>query len=227
MEIKQMLLTPNKYSRPQTPLEEVRAVAVHYVGNSGTSAEANRNYFENLKSGANNVYASSHYIVGLRGEIIQCIPENEMSYCTNQANGYTVSIEFCHPDSTGRPNGDTYRSLAALSADICRRHKLRPLEDIIRHHDVTGKMCPLWFVNNPTQWDNFKKDVLIELKEDEKKREKRMVRYDTVNELPKWAKEAVQKLVDRGWLSGTGGGLDLSEDMIRLIVVNDRGGLYK
>lgn len=223
-----MLLTPNKYSRPQTPLKKVAAVAVHYVGNAGSSAEANRNYFENLKSGANNVYASSHYIVGLKGEIIQCIPESEYSYCTNQANSYTISIEHCHPDGTGKPNVDTYYALVELTADICKRYDLKPLEDIIRHYDVTGKKCPLWFVNNPTQWDNFKKDVLIKIKEDEKKEEDEdVIRYNAVKGMPDWAQATIQKLIDRGYLSGSGTSLNLSEDMLRMFVINDRAGLYK
>lgn len=168
MQVKQMLLTPNKYSRPQIKLNKVTAVAVHYVGNPGSTAEANRNYFESLKSGAKGVYASSHYIVGLQGEIIQCIPEAEQSYCTNQANSYTVSIEHCHPDTTGKPTAQTYNSLVELVADICKRYKLDPLKDIIRHYDVTGKICPMWFVRNPDDWEKFKKNVLEKNKENEK-----------------------------------------------------------
>lgn len=165
MQIKQMLLTPNKYSRPQIKLSKVTAVAVHYVGNPGSTAEGNRNYFESLKSGANGTYASSHYIIGLQGEIVQCTPENEQSYCTNQANSYTISIEHCHPDGTGKPTAQTYDSLIELVADLCKRYKLNPLKDIIRHYDVTGKMCPLWFVKNSDEWDNFKKNVQAKIKE--------------------------------------------------------------
>ena len=60
-------LTVNEWSRPGTPLEKINGVVIHYVGNPGTTAEANRNYFESLSSGADGVYASSHFIVGLEG----------------------------------------------------------------------------------------------------------------------------------------------------------------
>ena len=60
-------LTVNEWSRPGTPLEEIHGVVIHYVGNPGTTAEANRNYFESLSSGDEGVYASSHFIVGLEG----------------------------------------------------------------------------------------------------------------------------------------------------------------
>ena len=38
---------------------------------------------------------------------------------------------------------------------------------------------------------------------------------------------AVQKLVDRGYLNGTGEGLELSADMVRLLVILDRAGAFK
>jgi N-acetylmuramoyl-L-alanine amidase len=49
MDIQQMLLTPNKYSRPQNKLTDVKGIVIHYVGNAGSKAVANRNYFESLK----------------------------------------------------------------------------------------------------------------------------------------------------------------------------------
>ena len=51
-------------------------------------------------------------------------------------------------------------------------------------------------------------------------------RYETVTELPDWARPTIEKLVDRKILKGGGAGLDLSMDMIRMFVLNDRAGLY-
>lgn len=148
MKITQMFLTPNKYSRPGIKLSEVLKIAVHYVGNAGSTAKANRNYFENQKNGGR--YVSSHFIIGLSGEIIQCIPLDEWSYCTNQANGYSISIECCHPDSTGKFTAATEKSLAELCAYLCKKFGLDPETDIIRHYDVTGKQCPLYW--SPTKY---------------------------------------------------------------------------
>lgn len=166
MTIQEMFLTPNKYSRPQIPLKEVKKIAVHYVGNPNTSALANRNYFENCKEGGR--YVSSHYIVGLKGEVIQCIPTNEWSYCTNQANGYSISIEVCHPKSNGVFNDSTYVSLCELCAMLLKKYKLTT-NDLIRHFDVTKKTCPLHWTPTKYQseavatarWNRFKQDVQI------------------------------------------------------------------
>lgn len=166
MTIQEMFLTPNKYSRPQIPLKEVKKIAIHYVGNPNTSALANRNYFENCKEGGR--YVSSHYIVGLIGEVIQCIPLNEWSYCTNEANGYTISIETCHPKSDGVFNDSTYVSLCELCAMLLKKYKLTT-NDLIRHFDVTKKTCPLHWTPTKyqseavatTRWNRFKQDVQI------------------------------------------------------------------
>ena len=48
------------------------------------------------------------------------------------------------------------------------------------------------------------------------------VRYNTVAECPAWARETVQKLIDKGYLGGNGQGLDLSHDMVRVLVIQDR-----
>lgn len=158
MNIIKQFLTPNKYSRPQLKLKKVTGVAWHYVGNPNTSAQANRNYFENLKN-THAAYVSSHYIIGLNGEIIQCIPETEQSYCTVQANSYTISIECCHPDSTGKFNVATERALIELTADICKRYGLQPEQAIMRHYDVTGKKCPLYYVNYTAAYTAAKERV--------------------------------------------------------------------
>ena len=54
-------------------------------------------------------------------------------------------------------------------------------------------------------------------------------RYNTVEEIPTWGKPTIQKMIDKDLLGGTSGknNLDLSLDMIRCFVVNDRAGLYR
>ena len=52
------------------------------------------------------------------------------------------------------------------------------------------------------------------------------VRYNTVEECPAWARETIQKLIDKGYLGGNGQGLDLSHDMVRVLVIQDRAGNF-
>lgn len=54
-----------------------------------------------------------------------------------------------------------------------------------------------------------------------------MERYKTMADVPSWGKETVQKLLDKGFLFGNEKGeLDLSEDMVRVAVWEDRAGLF-
>ena len=52
------------------------------------------------------------------------------------------------------------------------------------------------------------------------------MRYNTVAECPDWARETVQKLIDKGYLGGDGQSLDLSRDMVRILVIQDRAGSF-
>jgi len=151
------LLTPNKYSRPQVPMEDVTGIVIHYTANPGSTAAENRSYFEGLKD-SGLTYASSHFIVGIEGEVVQCIPTNEISYASNDRNGDTVSIEVCHIDETGEFSASTYNSLVELTGWLCGYLGVEP-ENIIRHYDVTGKPCPLYYVEHEDQWFKFIEDV--------------------------------------------------------------------
>lgn len=158
--IQEMFLTKNINSRPGLPLKEMKGVVVHYTANPGTDAKANRNYFESRKDMADKLVnkVSSHYIVGLTGNIIQCIPEKEIAYASNQRNEDTISIECCHPDNTGKFTEQTYQSLVHLVAYLVDAYGIST-EQIIRHYDVTGKECPKYFVRHEGAWKRFKQEV--------------------------------------------------------------------
>ena len=147
--------------RDGAKIDRVKDIAIHYVGNPDTTAKANRNYFNTP-----GVEVSSHFIVGLEGEIVQCVPLDEKSAATNQRNIDTSSIEVCHPDETGRFNDKTYASLVKLCAWLCQQLDLDETH-LIRHYDVTGKSCPLYYVVHEDAWAQLKKDVGTYLKEHE------------------------------------------------------------
>lgn len=161
--VERAYLPVNPFSRPGTPLEEINAVVIHYVGNPGTTAKANRDYFAALALGRDGTYASSHFVVGLEGEVIQCIPLTEVAYASNHRNRDTVAVEVCHPDETGEFSLETYAAVVELTAWLCREFDLDAAEDVIRHYDVTGKECPRWYVKNPEAWEAFRVAVEEEM----------------------------------------------------------------
>lgn len=132
---------------------------VHWIGNANTSATANRNYFNNLAK-THATYASSHLIVGLQGEKIRCIPDDEVAFHSGSysMNRKSIGIEVCHPDWGGKFNDVTYNSLVELVAELCKKYNI-DIHHVIRHYDVTGKVCPKYYVEHSNEWDEFKADV--------------------------------------------------------------------
>lgn len=140
-------------ARSGRALEDFNGIVIHYVGNPATSATANRNYF--AKAGTTVV---SHFVVGLEGEVIQCLPLWERSVASNNRNSDTISIEVCHPDDSGQFNEATYAAVVRLTAWLCQVGDLST-EQVIRHYDITGKECPRYFVRNEAAWEQFLTDV--------------------------------------------------------------------
>lgn len=156
-EMEVALLTENPYSRPGDSVSKIRGIVIHYTANPGSTAMQNRNYFEGLKD-SHETKASSHFIVGLEGEIVQCIPTWEVAYASNERNSDTISIETCHGSADGSYTEETYQSMVELTAWLCKKFDLTE-KDVIRHYDVTGKICPKYFVEHEDVWDDFKQDV--------------------------------------------------------------------
>ena len=175
MNITEQFLTKNKYSRPCTLLKAVKGIVIHWVANPGSTAQANRNYFENLKSQVppkDTRYASAHYVIGLHGEIIRCVPDKEVCYhvgadnYTNEAlrrlssyqNNSTIGIELCHPGADGKFTPETLASCRELAASLLAAYGLSR-DDLWRHYDVTTKICPKYFVKHTDEWDAFRASI--------------------------------------------------------------------
>ena len=151
--VDQQIIKVDGDSRRGVMLEGVRNIVIHYVANPGTTAQQNRDYYASRSSDV-----SSHFVIGLKGEIIQCIPLHEKSSASNPRNKDTISIEVCHPDASGKFTDASYQSLVKLAAwllDVCNLDS----DDVIRHYDISGKQCPLYFVTHEDAWKQFLNDV--------------------------------------------------------------------
>lgn len=153
------LIHKHTTARTGIQLTDIKNVVIHYVGNPNTTAQNNRDYFDKWDT-----TVSSHFVVGLEGEIIQCVPLYEKSAASNDRNKDTISIEVCHPDESGKYNEQTYESVVKLVSWICNQFSLDE-SDVIRHYDITGKICPKYYVENEDEWLTLKNDVKEKLEE--------------------------------------------------------------
>lgn len=175
---KTKIIPYNKWSRPTTKLRGVRKIVMHYTANNGAGADNHYRYFKNL----NGRYASAHFMID-KIEAIQIIPLNEVAYHANDiqrrnangsayrgvsallpnANLLSIGLEMCL-ESNGTIHPETVRRSEDVAVELCRRYKLDPLKDIVRHYDVTGKQCPLPWVRNSQEFNSFKVRVNNKMK---------------------------------------------------------------
>ena len=176
MRFREVLLTPNKYSRPQTPMQSVLAVVMHWTEAYGWSAQDIADYFESLKSGVEGRSASAHYAVD-EDEAILMVPTGEVAYhCGSGSDypiGYTqfavdhfraypnfhaIGIEMCIKND-GEFDPRTIDNARAVASMACLHHDLSPHSQIVRHYDVTGKHCPRAWVERPAELEAFRESV--------------------------------------------------------------------
>ena len=115
---------------------------------------------------------------------------------------------------------ETVANAATLAKGIMQRYGI-DTEHVVRHYDVTGKRCPMPWVDDPAQWTAFLATLMPEHPNEEE--EGPMTRYNKIDDMPAWARSDAQRLIDRGALRGNERGeLDLSPDMLRTLIVCQR-----
>lgn len=167
-----------------------------------------------------------HYYIRKNGEVYRGRPEWAVGAHAVGHNDRSIGV-CCEGNFMVETMSETQLvSVKALLRDITERLGALTLK---RHKDVNSTDCP--GKNYPWEAVQRYEEGEDEMTEDEVKRIVHDAlaadRYNTVDEVPGWAKPTVQKLVEKGYLQGGGSGLGLTEDLLRTLVVNDRAGLYK
>ena len=170
LDITELFLSKNEYTRPGNALKEVKGIVIHYVADAGSTAVENRNYYESLKAGSAKTAESTHFIIGLDGGIVQCIPLSEVACASGARNEDTISITFCHPEIDGMPSAAAHQSLVRLTAYLCSVYNLDKTA-ILRHSDLGDQSCPKYFTEQEGKWAAFIAEtdtLLAQLKKDKK-----------------------------------------------------------
>ena len=211
--------------------QPVRYIVMHYTANDGDTAKNNCDYYHRVGG----LGASAHYFCDEYG-VMQSVHEGDTAWhCGAEAgqrywhpecrNSNSIGIEMCsrkRADGSYYIKPETVANAAALAKDIMQRYGI-DTEHVVRHYDVTGKRCPMPWVDDPAQWTAFKDMLVPKSTTTDEEDEDDMVRYNKIEDVPDWAQDTVRALVDAGALGGVGGGnLDLSMDMIRGLVVGTK-----
>lgn len=212
MEILQMPCNPANCGGKRNVAVEY--LVVHYTAGHNDTAENNGAYFAREQVGA-----SAHYFVDAN-TVVRSVAEDQVAWHCGGAvyrhprcrNGNSIGIEICSRYENGVYSfaPAALERAQALLRQLMERYEI-PLERVLRHYDVTGKLCPAPFTGaGEEQWLRFR-DAL----------ESR----DALWQVPDWARPTIRKLTQRGVLLGDGTALNLSEDLTRTLVILDRLGL--
>ena len=202
-------------------IADIKYIVIHYTANDGDTDEGNGNYFAN-----NIVRASAHYFVD-DDSITRSVPDDYIAWAVGGSkykntkggafygkctNANSISIELCDTKKNGVYDFTeaTMKNAADLVKLLMEKYTV-PVERVIRHYDVTGKVCPKPFVDDEKAWKEFKERLVDNMEK----------RYNKISELPQWAKPTIQKLVNEGKIAD-GNKLDMSEDMLRVLVIINR-----
>ena len=195
-------------------------IVVHYTSNLGDTAKNNADYFAREA-----VKASAHYFVD-EHEVWASVPIYRIAWhCGAKTykhplcrNTNSIGVEICMNAKDGSVRTGSIDNAAALVRTLMGRYGIPP-GHVLRHYDVTGKHCPGPMVDDPALWEAFK----TRLMEDDN-----MIIYKKPADLPAWAKPTVDKLIARGSIkTEADGAVNISQDMARVLVINDREGLYQ
>ena len=251
MNLHQLYLTENdcyKANRWITP----KGVMVHstgaenpnlkrYVGPDDGFLGVNQNNNDWNRSG---VGACVHAFIGLLADrsvaTYQTLPWNMRGWhCGDDANSTHVSFEICEDDLTDPEYfAAVYREAVELTAYLCEMYGLDPIEDGVVICHAEGARLGIasnhgdvehWFPKFGKSMDDFRADVAEEMEEDA------MIRYERVTDIPDsygW-RGVVDDLMTAGVINGDGSDpdgnndvIDLSQDMVRMLIFNYNAGLY-
>lgn len=169
MEVNKLLTTLN---RSIEDARGIKYIVIHYVGALG-DAENNCRYYANYYIGA-----SAHYFIGHDGSVWQSVEDKDIAWHCGASsyvhpecrNSNSIGIELCvrkaNAAHLGADDTDWYfepatvASAVILVRELMEKYKI-PVENVLRHYDVTGKCCPNPWVKEPSFWSAFKESLLM------------------------------------------------------------------
>lgn len=238
MKIIEAFAVKNKCYQAGAPLTP-RGIMLHSVGTPQPSAAVFARSFNQYQPGG--VSVCVHAFAQADGTVYQTLPwEMRGWHCGGSANSTHIGVEMTEPSAgmtyaeAAEQIAGTYHTAVELFAELCKQYELDPAQDgvIIGHAEghrrgvASNHAAPdyLWGAYSMGYtMDGFRRDVAEAMKNGAREEALDMPRYDSVAEMPQWARADAQRLIDRGALQGnTDGKLDVSEDMIRTMIVCQR-----
>ena len=202
------------YTPRQGQARTIRYIVVHYTANSGDTAQNNLDYFAREVTGT-----SAHYFVD-RTSVRQSVKDTDVAWHCGSShpihpecrNANSIGVEMC--DSVGAVPEATRARTAAFVRELMTKYGV-PVENVLRHYDVTGKRCPAPWVDQPGEWEKFK--TMLEVEDLTEKQVRQIAREEWAAQEAKrnnaeassWAGPYIQKAILAGILTSPENGKNL------------------
>lgn len=187
------------------PRQFTKRIIIHHSASIDTTASTIHSW--HLGQGWSGI--GYHFVIKQNGEIERGRPIDTIGAHAGTA-GNVDSIGICLTGNFNMedPTNKQLNSLILLIRYL--REKYGNL-DVMGHKDVMATACP----GSNFPWEKLLKEV-------------NRVIYEKLEDMPDWAKPTIKKLVDRKTLVGDGkGNLNLSEDVVKVLSILDREGVFK
>lgn len=209
----------------------IQWIVMHFTANNGDTAKNNADYF--ARQGG--IEASAHYFVD-SNEIWQSVKDEDTAwhcgasyYYNNCRNANSIGVEMVSrigSDGKYYIEDGVVEKARELVKYLMKRYNI-PTSRICRHYDVTHKSCPEPWVRNSSLFTNFVKSLEVEDLTTQQTQalidKNKPKRYNKVEEMPEYYRKEIQEMIDADIIRGVKNGkLDLSEDMIRTLIMNWR-----
>ena len=210
----------------------IQWIVIHFTANNGDTAKNNADYF--ARQGG--LQASAHYFVD-KNEIWQSVKDEDTAwhcgttgiYYNACRNANSIGIEMVSrigSDGKYYIEDGVVEKARELVKYLMSRYNI-PTSKICRHYDVTHKSCPEPWVRNSSLFTNFIKSLEVEDLTTQQTQalidKNKPKRYNKVEEMPEYYREEIQEMIDANIIRGVKDDkLDLSEDMIRTLIMNWR-----
>ena len=213
-----------------------RGIMLHSVGCAQPSAAVFARSFNQYQPGGQSVCV--HAFVQADGTVYQTLPWETIAWhCGGSANSTHIGVEMTEPSAgmtyaeAAEQIAGTYHTAVELFAALCKQYGLDPAQDgvIIGHAEGHRRGVASNHADPELLWrtydmgytmDGFRADVAGAMAaKNTDKEDDDMIRYTTIDDVPGWARGTVKEMMDAGLIAGTGGRLDLSDDMLRMLYI--------
>lgn len=210
---------------------DIHYIVVHYDAGKKATARNNADAFTHLLTGT-----SAHFFVDEKEVAMSVEPRHIAQHCGGKRynngapaplhkickNSNSIGVELCSDFVGGRYviTAQTAQRGAEFVAFLMKEYNI-PIDRVVRHYDVTGKHCPMPYIDE-VEWKKFK-NLIVSILNPQKEEGEKMVYYEKLTDIPAGViRDTVENYVEMGIIKGDSRGLHLSEDMARMIVFLER-----